>query len=217
MEKFFSTRKEEQGELAQEHFDEIHKQREREISGAKRRQDKTLSRKHMEWKQLKESLSQSVQLSRSIVQEDVEIKRQYLEEQGISKFTLDHTTSTIVPIPQVLTQRVKTATSLLQYEQARKELKSYHEQVLSDRIAQLVKTKEVAKQKASNFPSHIAITPIRASQLFSDSITLHSNENLDEYNPIISTELEEEYSRDFPPSSRASPSSMMFSQSRGFD
>lgn len=109
LERFFSSQKEFQRERKKEKFDEFHEQREREKQGYQTRQLKTLVKKRTEQKQLQESLDESIQLSNSIIHNDLEEKRQYLAENGSTRFNLDDTTSTIVPIPEEFINRVKTA------------------------------------------------------------------------------------------------------------
>ncbi len=171
MNKFFSSRKAENADYAKEHFQDIYQQRQREINGYRQRREKTVQKKLSERKQLKKSLTESVQLANSIIHDDVQQRRQNLENHGISRFSLDDTSSTIIAIPEELTNRVKTAKryeifllktlrwcglmvlnvhSLVAFEQARKDVKQFRENELSYRVNKLVKSREEAKQRAAS-------------------------------------------------------------------
>ncbi len=101
-----------------------------------------------------------------------------LNKSSLSMFSniVDDASSTIIKIPDEIVNRVKTAKSLLQYENAKKEMREFQEKTLSERIQIVTKKKEEAKVRAQSFGSKISINPIRASELFSDSISCDSED-----------------------------------------
>ena len=62
--------------------------------------------------------------------------------------------------------------SLLAYEAAKSEVKTFYESTLSDRIANFTKAKESAIRKANLFGTPITIAPISADRLFSSDHSL---------------------------------------------
>jgi hypothetical protein len=62
--------------------------------------------------------------------------------------------------------------SLLAYEAAKSEMKTFYESTLSDRIANFTKAKESAIRKANLFGTPITIAPISADRLFSSDHSL---------------------------------------------
>lgn len=60
--------------------------------------------------------------------------------------------------------------SLLAYEAAKKEIKDFYENTLSERIATFSKSKEFAVKRAAQFGTPIALNPLEGEYFFDDSI-----------------------------------------------
>lgn len=67
-----------------------------------------------------------------------------------NSFTLDSNSTTIIQVPNKLKEDIKKAKSLNVYNKAREDLKLYHDTILSERISNHAKNKQLAKIKALN-------------------------------------------------------------------
>ncbi|KAJ1432673.1 hypothetical protein B484DRAFT_478596 [Ochromonadaceae sp. CCMP2298] len=141
------------------------KERMQSINAQKRQQI------NKEVKFMKSMLQESASKSRSLQHE--ELLSQRIDRIGStgSQYDIHSCPSSQVLIPEELLQKVKAARSLNAYEAAKKEVKDYHEQVLSDRINVFAKFRDHSIQLAGDkvIDARITLTPMLASELFEET------------------------------------------------
>lgn len=146
-------------------------QRRRKIlqEGLQNRMHAEQTRKRKEVNYIRETLKSGAALAREMKREDQEVRLMHSRSLS-APFELDASSSTIIHIPTALVSRVKNAKSLLAYEAAKKEIKSFYENTLSERIATFSKSKEFAVKRAAQFGTPITLAPIEGEYFFDDSI-----------------------------------------------
>lgn len=97
--------------------------------------------------------------------------------------TLDESTSSVVPIPQILLERLRKATSLRAYQLAKKEIQDFHDQTMSQRLQRIAASKEIKRRRQeSREQAQIVPAPFDAALFFADSVlSLESGQDLDTY------------------------------------
>lgn len=94
----------------------------------------------------------------------------YNSSDNTNSFVLDSNSSTIIHIPNKLKDNIKNAKSLNSYNKAKEDLKLFHTSILSNRINNHARNKNLAKLKAINTGGTVTVNRLNPLEYFSDSI-----------------------------------------------
>lgn len=122
-------------------------------------------------KEYKEKMKESVNTSRQMIEEEKEFRRFMLNEgsdMGSSK-KLSLCTSSKFEVPEEISDRLRTAKKLSQFEQAKEDALTAYEQEMSLRISRYNSSRQQAIKQAEEFGHGIKLNPIRGEDYFSNN------------------------------------------------